>query len=155
MLVAICALFVGYIPFVSNHLDATSVLNNAYGQTPSPGDIGSAADPSDPSNAPGPDTGSISGLSDPSSETGPDPSMDDNSTNSLTPGDTSSGTDNSNNVAIQNYTSNAPDSAIVIPSVPETPSTQTVPEFPFAVIVLIIATLSIVLIPKIRLIQKL
>ena len=150
LLVAICILFVGYIPLVTHRLDATFVLNNAYGQTPSPGDIGSATGSSDPSNASGPDTGNISGPDNPSSVTGPDPSMDNNLTDSFTPGDTSSGISASNNVVIQNYTSNAPDSAIEVSNATQTPTTQTVPEFPIAMLVMMISITSVVVFYRIK-----
>ena len=158
LLFVICVHFVAYVPLGYNFDTAshsTSFLKTAYGQTPNPGDIGSAATPSDQSNAAASDPTSTSGPNDPSSAStsGPDPSMENNPSNSVSPGDASSGISDNNNTIIQNYTSNAPDSAIVMPNVPGN-TTKTVPEFPLAAVVLIVATLSIVLIPKVRSIQK-
>jgi hypothetical protein len=167
MLLALCALFIAYVPFTSYHFntssqsDVTSILKSAYGQTPGPGDPGNIGggpgDPSDPGNLGGPggsnDTANPGGLGDPSSS---DPSAGDNSTSLSNPSDISSGIGNNANVMTSNDTSSGLDASM--PTVPSdlgntagnTTSTQTVPEFPIAMLVMMIAISSVVVFYRIK-----
>lgn len=152
MLLTLCALFVGYVPFTNYHFDTayqfetTSILNPAYGQTPGPGDPGNAGDTG---NISGP--GGSGGLGNPS---GPDPSAGDNSTIPSNPGDVSPRIGNSTNVIIQNDTSSGPDSEITVPGdLGNTTTTQAVPEFPIAMLVMLIAVASVVVFYRIKPIQ--
>jgi predicted secreted protein with PEFG-CTERM motif len=163
ILLTLCTLFVAYIPFTGYHFDTkfevTSILKTAYGQTPGPGDPGNPAGLGDagttrsqggPNNSGEP--GNTGGQG---STSAPDPSAGDNSTNPSNPGDVSSGIGNSTNVIINNDTSIGPDAAIQVPSdlgnsAGNANATQTVPEFPVAMLVMIISISSVVVFSRIK-----
>lgn len=169
MLLTLCALFVAYIPFTSYHFDTkfevTSILKTAYGQTPGPGDPGNNGGPGnsissgDPGNMGS--SGGLGGSGNPGEpgtgrgSSGPDPSAGDNSTNPSNPGDVSPIIGNSTNVIINNDTSIGPDAAIQVPSDLGNPAgnanaTQTVPEFPVAMLVMIISISSVIVFSRIK-----
>jgi len=165
ILLTLCALFVAYIPFTSYHFDTkfemTSIFKSAYGQTPGPGDPGNnggpgnSISPSDPGNTGS--SGGLGGSGNPGGlgtgrgSSGPDPSAGDNSTNPSNPGDVSPVIGNSTNDMPQNDTSSGPDSAIALPSNTGNPTTaQTVPEFPVAMLVMIISISSVVVFSRIK-----